>query len=353
MSEFIRNYYSLPPIGAGDLIDRAVRLYRQHFLTFFFIASLPVIIGTLFSTGWWLVFSFLFYIERETLSANLLVLIGNLAFWFIEMMLILSVMGGASRNFVRHIIFGTPFSFRETYSNTFSKFFSLLSASFLILTNLLLFATLIFSFLFPFLIGFSLYFIYSAFGEHFISLFLTILAFPVWLFFLLKLFFMVASRFAYILQIMMVEGRNFSSAISRSFSLAKGSTNRVYALFVFTFFATMSALALFYMPLLLYAYYVSGMESFILYSDNAPMWYLVANALVFQLSLILISPVLMIGLSLLYIDSRIKQEGYDIELMAKRVLGEIPSLPERYRSPLEPALVEKSSVKESVTLKIN
>jgi len=25
---------ALAPLGAGDLIDRAVRLYRQHFLTF-------------------------------------------------------------------------------------------------------------------------------------------------------------------------------------------------------------------------------------------------------------------------------------------------------------------------------
>jgi len=339
VNEAIKNY-SLPPIGAGDLIDRAVRLYRRHFLTFFFIAFPPVVIGTFFSTGWWLFFNFLFHIERE--SANLLVLIGNLVFWFIEMMLVLSVMGGASRNFVRHIIFGTPFSFRETYSNTFSKFFSLLLASFLILTNLILLATLIFFFFLPFLIVFSLYFIYSAFGDHFISILLGILAFLIWLFFSFKLFFMVASRFAYIPQIMMVEGRNFSSAISRSFSLAKESTNQVYALFVFTFFATMSALALFYVPLSLYAHHVSGMEEFILSSDNVPMWYLIANTLIFQLSLILLSPVLMIGLSLLYIDSRIRHEGYDIELMAKRILGEIPSLPERYKSPLEPALVEKS-----------
>jgi len=32
---------ALAPLGAGDLIDRAVRLYRQHFLTLIRIAAPP------------------------------------------------------------------------------------------------------------------------------------------------------------------------------------------------------------------------------------------------------------------------------------------------------------------------
>ena len=40
------------PLGAGDLIDRAVRFYRKYFWTFIFIASPPVLVGTIVSVGW-------------------------------------------------------------------------------------------------------------------------------------------------------------------------------------------------------------------------------------------------------------------------------------------------------------
>ena len=41
---------ALAPLGAGDLIDRAVRLYRRHFLTLIRIAAPPVLISALGST---------------------------------------------------------------------------------------------------------------------------------------------------------------------------------------------------------------------------------------------------------------------------------------------------------------
>src|ERR1043166_6125839 len=41
---------SLAPLGAGDLIDRAVRLYRRHFLTLIRIAAPPVVISAAGST---------------------------------------------------------------------------------------------------------------------------------------------------------------------------------------------------------------------------------------------------------------------------------------------------------------
>ena len=34
----------------------------------------------------------------------------------------------------------------------------------------------------------------------------------------------------------------------------------------------------------------------------------------------------MLGLSLLYVDERVRHEGYDIELMAARQLGELPDI---------------------------
>jgi len=46
----------------------------------------------------------------------------------------------------------------------------------------------------------------------------------------------------------------------------------------------------------------------------------------------------MVGLCLLYVDERVRGEGYDIELMAARRLGDIPNVPDTYLNPLQPAL---------------
>ena len=63
--------------------------------------------------------------------------------------------------------------------------------------------------------------------------------------------------------------------------------------------------------------------------------YWVTFAILLGLSL---TPVWMVGLCLLYIDERVRHEGYDIELMAARRLGDIPDVPQDYLNPLQPAL---------------
>ena len=53
MSLLSANHLSLAPLGAGDLIDRAVRLYRRHLFVLIRTAAPPVIIGA----AGWIVFS--------------------------------------------------------------------------------------------------------------------------------------------------------------------------------------------------------------------------------------------------------------------------------------------------------
>jgi hypothetical protein len=52
----------------------------------------------------------------------------------------------------------------------------------------------------------------------------------------------------------------------------------------------------------------------------------------------------MLGLSLLYVDERVRHEGYDIELMAARELGELPDV--NVSSPLGTALSSISGKKQ-------
>src|SRR5215213_1241182 len=104
---------SLAPLGAGDLIDRAVRLYRNNFWTFVWIASPPIILGTLFTIGWTMLGRELFSFGASRNPDDYVLSwfftgIGNMFIWLIEIIAVFSVMGGASRNFVRHLLFGEP-----------------------------------------------------------------------------------------------------------------------------------------------------------------------------------------------------------------------------------------------------
>ena len=153
------------------------------------------------------------------------------------------------------------------------------------------------------------------------------------------LFFLIAARFAYIPQVMLVEGQGVFAAIGRSTSLAGGNVKRLAALFIFTTIATYSALSLLYIPLGWYAY-LQGVQILAFDADTVPAWYEIASQFIGQISFILLMPVWMVGLCLLYVDERVRHEGYDIELMAARRLGEIPAVPQNFVNPLQPALAQ-------------
>src|SRR5689334_9136238 len=126
--------FSVTPLGAGDLIDRAVRFYRSYFKTFLFIAAVPVIIGTVVSVAWHYAAREIFTVGSRISPAEqvfyyLFLWLGTIVIWFTETVATLAVMGGSSRNFVRHLLFAETISFRSTYRNTWSRFGGLILAS--------------------------------------------------------------------------------------------------------------------------------------------------------------------------------------------------------------------------------
>lgn len=335
---------AINPLGPGDLIDRAVRFYRSNFWTFVLMAAPPIIVGTLFSVGWTILSREVFYTSSKNpgdaaVFSAFATWFGNTMIWFVECVATLVVMGGASRNFVRHILFHEPITVKETYSNVRKRLFGLIGATILIVGLLTIIGGMILYFglaitTIAALLTFAVFSFASVLG--FIAATAVGIACAggtLWLFFLL------ASRFAYVPQIMLVEGQGVFEAIGRSTSLASGNVKRFGALFVFSIVATYSALFLFYVPLGWVAY-ISGVDWGALFTepDSVPSWFVISYQLVSQFSLILLMPVWMIGLCLLYIDERVRHEGYDIELMAARNLGEIPPLPKNYMNPLQPAL---------------
>jgi hypothetical protein len=245
-------------------------------------------------------------------------------------------MGGAARNLVAHLIWNEPVSFGTTYRAVKSRFWGLLGASIMVAL------WLAFSALVGWM-GFSLLslvmFVAMAVGSY-VSPWLSTLLIGITTFIsialALMLFFLLAGRMAYVPQAMLVEGRTVFSAIGRSFSLASGNVKRLMAMTLFTLFATYSALMLLMIPLGWFAY-ASGVD-LSPFGTQWPTWYAIGYQVILQCSHILLAPIWMLGLSLLYVDERVRHEGYDIELMAARQLPEMPTLP-GVVSPFAPALV--------------
>ena len=337
---------AVAPLGAGDLIDRAIRFYRRNFRTLVWIAVPPILLGTLFSIGWTILGRQLFSVGAakdagEMFLYSLFSGLGSVIIWSIESVATFTVMGGAARNFVRHLLFGEPISFRETYRNVGRRFFGLVFASILMAFLFSIVGVMIFYFgaiVGVLTIALTAYaFSFSPFLTFAVSLILgLVIGFGT-----LWLIFLVVSRFAYVPQVMLVENQGVFAAVGRSASLASGNVKRLIALFLFTIVATYSALAILYIPLALYAW-ANGVEIFSFGGEAAPAWYEIAGQVISQTSLILLTPVWMIGLCLLYVDERVRHEGYDIELMAARRLGDIPKVAPTYANPLQPALANQN-----------
>ena len=333
---------TLAPLGAGDLIDRAVRFYRKYFWTFVLIAAPPVIVGTLISVGWTVVGRQIFAVGSDPYSIEAafyyaFLWLGTAVIWLAETVATLVVMGGASRNFVRHLLFNEAITFRETYRNAGKRLGGLVVASTVI--TVLLGTIALPLFYFGFLIAFLLIALVIAVFSSLpiVAVILSVVIGVAVAIATAWVFFLAASRLAYVPQVLLVEGQGVFAAIGRSASLASGNVRRLAALFIFSTVAAYSALALLYVPLAWYAS-ANGVELMTFDADIIPAWYEIANNLIGQVSFILLSPVWMIGLCLLYVDERVRVEGYDIELMAAARLGDIPSVPETYVNPLQPAL---------------
>ncbi len=245
---------SLAPLGAGDLIDRTVRFYRRNFWTFVWIAAPPIVIGTIISVGWTILGRKLFSVGLSNDPVDMVFYyifsgFGNLIIWLTETVATLTVMGGASRNFVRHLLFGEPVTFRETYKNVRQRFGGLIFTSLILSIFIGVLGATILNFGLVFTV-LAVTLTIEAFSFSTVLTFIVslVLVFAI-LFGAVWLFFLVASRFAYVPQVMMVEGQSVFSAIGRSISLASGNVRRFAALFIFSSFATYSALSLLYIPL--------------------------------------------------------------------------------------------------------
>ena len=320
--------FSIEPMSAGDIIDRAVRLYRRNFLVFVRIVLGPSIASY---AGWILLEVGMrnFSLDRGDLRITFILvmvffggalfLTGKVAFY--------AVLGGASRSLVYHLFDGTPIRARDVYRTVREKLWPLVGAMCLIglliggIGVVIIYVVLIISVIYGALIA-SVFSVLPVWLQTISNIIFGILLVVTVVVPLLTLY----SRMVYVPQVLMVEGKKVYEALGRSSRLAKGELFRIAALVLFWVYVAWSIWLLLMMPLGWYGYW-SGIDINPFGADE-PLWYGIAQQTLTQLSEILIAPIVMLGFTLLYIDSKVRKEGFDVELLANRLLPPPPEIPQ-------------------------
>jgi hypothetical protein len=318
--------FTLAPMSAGDIIDRAVRLYGRNFLALLRIVLGPSLVAyagsILMSIGW----------RNATLSKGdervvitVLLILSGFLLWAFGKAAFYAVLGGASRSLVAHFFEGKPILARDVYRAAWERVWSLVGATLMIV--LLMLGALMIA-----------YFVVATITMLFALIMATVISgAPRWaqtaatvIFAVVVVaafavsFLLIYGRVVYVPQILMVEGKGVFSSIGRSFTLAGGQLRRIAALILFWFYVGWSVLLLLFLPLGYVSDWVNPFGA-----EQSP-WYNIAWQTVTQLSEILLMPIFMIGCTLLYLDSRVRKEGFDVELVANRTLAQPPAPPPLY-----------------------
>ena len=272
--------------------------------------------------------------ETGDLLLNALLLVAASIVMVIGYLFMLVVMGGATRTLVAHLLRNEPVTARATYNAVRARFWGLVGAALVML--FWIFAAVFVSSSGGQMIAFLTFIIVgglSLIAPGWLSGIVMLIGMLLMAAVSLWLFFVIVGRIVYVPQVMLVEGKGVFDAVGRSFTLASGNVRRLMAMTLFTTFGIMSAMLLLFVII-----GFVGAASGINMKDSTewPAWYAVLYSTLGPLSSILLTPVWMLGLSLLYVDERVRHEGYDIELMASQQLGELPDM--NVISPLGTAL---------------
>lgn len=323
---------SLTPMSAGDIIDRAVRLYRRNFLSLLRIVLGPSLVAYL-GTVLYYVGLRNFSLERgnSRVVISVILIISGFTIWILGKAAFYAVLGGASRSLVDHFFEGKPILARDAYRAVRERFWSLLGALFMI-ALLLMGAGAIIYFLVAImaLVGIFAAPLFSG-TPYWLQTVLSVGFGTLIALIVLMVILLLYSRVVYVPQVMMVEGKGVFNSISRSFTLAGKEMWRITALLLFWIYVAWSAWWLLYIPLGSVAYWLGVDPN--PFNQDMPLWFSITYQTLTQVSEILIAPIAMLGFTLLYLDSRVRKEGFDVELLANRLMPPTPQMMARQMTP--------------------
>ena len=305
------------------MIDRTVRLYRRNFTPMVAIVAIPSLIGYASSMMFW--FGYMKMLpDMESPSptpefdgaAMIMLGLGMVGYplWFFAMVVTVAAL---SRVVGDHIMLGEPVTFKRCFSAVRRRLgditlMGLLSLALMMGLSMALYIILIIIVLVAALIIGAT----SSLGlpPWMVTVVITItvlIAVAAGIYILLH----VLARVVFLPQVVMIEGQSVGSALSRAMSLGGGNWYRVGAITLFTYFVSLSLLAAFTIP------FIIALQYFGLLSTEyflSPGWNVIYGAFN-QISNLLVLPIWIVSFTLLYFDTRVRKEAYDLELLAREV----------------------------------
>jgi hypothetical protein len=310
----------LEPISTGDVIDRAVRLYRRNFTPLVAITAVPTLIGYVVSVMFWSGYTSLLTSTTTSrgvpASAVWMLALGGLGYPVWAYVLLLTV-SGLSRAVGDHLMLSEPITFRRCLAAVRRRLgaitlMGLLSIAMLFAAYIIVSIVLIVLLL---LVGLIAGVMASASLPQWVSTVGLVITVIVAVALALLLICVVVARVVFLPQIVMIEGQSAGNALGRAIRLGKGNWYRVGAIALFTYFVSTSLLAAFTVPVLT-ALYFSGVlttEFFV-----GPTWSILYTSFG-QISNLLSLPIWVVSFTLLYFDSRVRKEAYDLDLIAREI----------------------------------
>jgi len=276
--------FDLQPMSTGDILDRTIRLYRRHFLHTLGIVALPYLliipIGALVGSTLWMARSPRALLNPGLIAVFVLMIVALIWLSFMSI-------GALARSISERFLGETP-TVWGTYRTVLRRTLSLIWAYFL-------------TFLLLGVVGFVAYLVFGIATQG-STLLAVLLVVPFAVLGLIAMF-----RLLLVTQVIVIEDVGGFEGLQRSWTLMRGNFRRALLIFLFAVVVAIVLSVLLNIP-----------GSVLLTLIPGPVG-IIINQVVSQLSQILLMPVAGIAFTLLYYDSRIRQEAFDLEMMAKNL----------------------------------
>jgi hypothetical protein len=316
------NFTILEPMSTGDVIDRSVRIYRRNFVPLLSIVAVPSLIGYIAATSFWFGYTRMLLggtepgIPEASPIAILMLGVGLILYpvWGFSLLVTVS---GMTRVIGDHLMLGESITFRKCFSAARKRLGDIFLMG--LLGIAILFAVyMILSVIFfiVIIIAAALVGVTASSGlPQWLVIGLTSIAAlaAIGLGIVAALF--VIARVVFLPQVLMIEGRTAGVSLGRAMELGKGNWYRVGGIVLFTYFVSLSLLAALTLPVMAGLYFAGILTPEFMVS---PTWNILYTSFS-QLANLLCLPIWIISYTLLYFDSRVRKEAYDLELLAREV----------------------------------
>jgi hypothetical protein len=304
--------FDLQPMSTGDILDRTVRLYRRHFLHTLAIVSLPYL---LIVPIWALIGTEIWGPGRPAPWRNPAVVAGLVVFGMAYLWLYFVSMGALARSVSERFLGGTPTLWaayapvlRRSLSLVWAYFLTTLAGGVVLGVGGAAFGVALFTAQLHTTVAYIIAAVLSIGG---------IVAVVI----SMRIFF----RSFLVTQVIVIEDVRGWAAFKRSWTLMRACMRKAVTILFFSIVVAFVISFLFNFP----AGMVMAMR---------PGWsMMILGRLLDSIGQVLSAPILMIAFTLLYYDSRIRREAFDLEMMAKNLgVPPGPSAPPQPSPPTRP-----------------